>query len=417
MFGQWLQAYEIEATALQTAVATLTSVFPAVTAYSLGGGDMLFIAQKRARPIDVDKLSAALLVEPVKTAANRIFLQPTAAALLADADGNDAFLRALAMGAPALNTDDLPLLELSFAKSVGRKSAVRSDDAMFALAVRRRETLPALSAPLAGLTMATALRDRERLWVVQPDPHYAGRSMELAWGASDLGAAAASMRDDLDSADDVDHDIVDHLIRAHLAAVVRGSAGLDGDALAELGQAGFATDVAFIRVEAAITDVGLADLVGVSDRGDLGQRARVFATLPGLVREAFAAARRDPWVSPVIFRSVLTRLPVAGMPFGVASAIAQDALSSPFAAKHGELARLDLAEKLHELRGRAPPAPWCTRIFEPLEPNPHWSEEWLAARAVCYAAYARDTRFPVAAAQLDEFREHQSLRLDELMPP
>ncbi|WP_224365177.1 fused MFS/spermidine synthase [Hyalangium versicolor] len=121
IFLQWLQAYEIDATTMKSAYATLASVFPAVETWELNSGDMLLVATEAPLAYDADRMRARLAQEPFHKAAIVAWSTDELEGVLAHYLGGDALARKLSEGQEDLiNTDDLSFMEFAIARTVGR---------------------------------------------------------------------------------------------------------------------------------------------------------------------------------------------------------------------------------------------------------------------------------------------------------
>ena len=68
MFSQWVQAYDVDATTIQTIYATLSSVFPHVMTWQTNTVDLLLVCSADPVAIDVDLLRRRVLEEPYRSA-------------------------------------------------------------------------------------------------------------------------------------------------------------------------------------------------------------------------------------------------------------------------------------------------------------------------------------------------------------
>lgn len=119
VFAQWLQAYEVQASTVQTAVASFKAVFPHAEIWSLSGGDLLLLGTRKPRVLDIEAMRARFATAPFQEAFQRIFFFERADDVLALHVGTDVLTTALSRSATQLNTDDRPVLEYAFARTVG----------------------------------------------------------------------------------------------------------------------------------------------------------------------------------------------------------------------------------------------------------------------------------------------------------
>lgn len=436
VFAQWLQAYEIEATAMQTAVATMLSVFPHAVALRLQPGDLLIVARADDDDpsVDVARLRALVATEPYRTAMTRIMMNPSAEGLLSRVYANDAFLHRLAATVPpgAYNTDDVPLLEVSFARSVGKEQRGEPViDELFTLARRHGEHALQLRGDVDAALIES---QRARFLIASNDgdahPTLAFDPLESAWVRGNLDVAAALLdaeRAAAGGATDAGRalavrpnaaDVVGRMIRAAVDAQ-RGRT--DPNALAALASEGFATEVTLLRLDAALAQHRAGEVPALVD-----DVPALVDDVPALVDEACDLLARDPWVHQGLLAAVLQRVSTTKYPAAVIDAIAERLLAHPFAGRANEMARIRAGEALLRQRASAPSASggaslplWCLKVFEPFEPHPLWTATWLDDRLSCYRAHPQavgEARVVQAQADLDAFVEHSAMPLASLLP-
>ncbi len=120
IFAQWVQGYEIDVQTLRIVLVTLRTVFPVVEAWHTQDGDLLLLASREARVIDVDGLRGRVGTEPFRTVFPRAGLVGDAEGVLARFLASDELVGAIGSAAPApINTDDDNALEYAFARQVG----------------------------------------------------------------------------------------------------------------------------------------------------------------------------------------------------------------------------------------------------------------------------------------------------------
>ncbi len=119
LFVQWMQTYSIHHSTMQTVYATLTEVFPHVQTWMTREGDLVLVASKTPIVIDTAMLRDRLASQPYASAIFNVWRVTTVEGLLARLVANESFARAAADVAVALNTDDRPVIEFGFARSLG----------------------------------------------------------------------------------------------------------------------------------------------------------------------------------------------------------------------------------------------------------------------------------------------------------
>ena len=115
---QWVQAYAVHTSTAKTIYATLTSVFPNVQTWWTSRGDLLLIASREPIVMDAAALRARIAAEPYRTALHAVWRADTLEQFLGRLVANENYARAAAKDADELNTDDRPVIEFGFARSI-----------------------------------------------------------------------------------------------------------------------------------------------------------------------------------------------------------------------------------------------------------------------------------------------------------
>ncbi len=150
IFIQWLQGYEVDGQIVRTALATLGAVFDSVEVWHTNPSDLMLIAGNRPIAHDLDRLGRVLREEPFHFAMNRIWGVEGVEGFYAGFIANDGLTRAILNEERHwINTDDRPIIEFGFARSLGRKGQFKIAD-LIELARSRGENRPA-GIPTAGL--------------------------------------------------------------------------------------------------------------------------------------------------------------------------------------------------------------------------------------------------------------------------
>lgn len=377
VFAQWVQSYEIDPGAVAIVAVTLRQVFDAVSIWQLGPGDMVFLASHEPRAIDVAALGRRVEEEPYRTAFRRILGVHGAEGVLGLQLANEAFVAALAGGGASINTDDQPILEFRFARSVGRGGGADLRVPLFNLSHSRSGDRASVSGPVDWAAV-DAQRGRPYAWRNEVPPGPLGELLPepvRAWAMGRAEASAAGFAALGRPLDPLEL-LMSASARSLLVANAEERALLRAD-LDALRAQGFVADAAFIAVNAALTD-------GRSDE------------LPTLVHAAAQASALDPWPSERIVVPALRRL---GALRSTSPAVV-DALLTPWAAFNFHDLRRNTAARLE---GRlASPREQCVDVVEPFEPWPPWRADFLELRRRCYER-ARPERLSQAQADAELF--------------
>src|SRR4029077_8951581 len=94
VFVQWLQAYEIDTSSVQTVYATLGSIFGHVETWNGLHHDLLLVASRKARPLDLRRLRARVESEPFASAMRVAWTTQGLEGFLGHYVANAAFTRA-----------------------------------------------------------------------------------------------------------------------------------------------------------------------------------------------------------------------------------------------------------------------------------------------------------------------------------
>lgn len=359
IFLQWLQLYEVDALAVRTAVSTLVSVFPDVSMWLPGGGDMVLMATREPFVIDVDELRRRAEAEPLRGAMGSVWRTTGAEAFLAHHAANGHLSRMIAeRQGNWINTDDQNLLEFAFARTVGVNN-FSGDRELWATARR------------LGLDRPERVKGTVD-WHVVEDRR--ASAMELVPG---VAVSAKERREML------------RMLTAYragdLAGVRRGLAGgllepqtlLETEMLAEaLADKGDERAVRFIEmlrgwqpVEAEYCSALLRH------RQDKPEEA------VALLERALVGYRSAPWPrTEMMRRGLRMALELAGRREELARQMAA-ALQEPFAVRHLNTDRL---LTLVEVSLRTGDKRRCVPALEQLEPWVPWDQRLLEDRVACY---------------------------------
>lgn len=387
IFLQWIQAYEIDRQALDTAIATIASVFPWVEAWTTGPGDLLLTASPSPIAYDVAALSARVAEEPYKRALALAWRVTDLEGVLARYVARDATLREIAQEqGEYLNTDDRNLLEFAFARSAGQAGLV--DLALLERARARGEDRPEVKNGAVDWLDV----DDQRLALAVAE----GRKPTPPRGAprDQQRRAEALMRHTLRDAVGV---AATWQTQPRPARTIFERQVL-AEALAEMGEPSAAQLAELLRPgQPAEADAILARLHFRSGR---------FAEAEAALFAALTRYQTDPWPDPDIMRRALLEI---GLPLGERRDAAERLyalLRTPFAVRMMEHDRRRIRV---ELAIRIDFDALCVEALAPFEPDVPWNQS-LATRARCY----RKTNHRLAAQaerDLDELVEQEGRRL------
>ena len=364
LFLQWLQGYEIDARAVQTAYATLGEVFPAVESWRVHRSDLLLMASREPLVHDLGLVRSRMAQEPYRTALARIWGVEGLEGFYTSYAASSAFTRAMREPRKhAVNTDDRPLLEFGFARNLGRFGLFKMED-LIGLADRRGENRPATrGGPLDWSRVAELRMVRFAYWetaVPDPDPQGdpAARSRIAARHAFLLENTDAACARWFEQPEPPRH---------HQDLLVVGTCLADG------------ADPRAPQVIAQLARVQPIEAGFVLAR---------WHAAAGRIQEAgehllaaFAGYRKDPWVNRRLVNKTLPLcLHLARQDPALGRRIWQ-ALGLPFSINMFQQQRLTLRAEITRLIN-APDL--CAASIEPLEPHVPWDERFLRYRFGCY---------------------------------
>lgn len=120
---QWVQGYEALPETIDMVIATLGKEFPKVEVWNTMHNDLLLVASVSDRPWDADQVRTRITQEPFATAVRHLWMTDSAEGFFARCIANQDFTRHLAREASSVNTDDLNVLEFSYARSIGKDNS------------------------------------------------------------------------------------------------------------------------------------------------------------------------------------------------------------------------------------------------------------------------------------------------------
>lgn len=400
VFVQWVQAYEIDATAVRTVYRTLSDVFPSIETWRTDVTDLVLLSRKQDRPVDIAELSERIAEEPFKSGLMAAWRASRVEDVLARYVAQPSLARAVAeqAGPWAINTDDRNLLEFGVARSLGRSQLFRVEDVMDA-ARARHEPRPPLADPSvpvdwdrvddAYVMLGMAGTATPRPLAPRGDSEQLEQRYKavLAWTRNNPQAA----------------------VRAWSAQPREPSLPVElmvmADSFASLGD-----EDATAHLMAQLRAHQPTEALAIEARLRWAQNLPELA-LPAL-EAALAAYHADPWPNMLLMSRLLP----------LAEALAEyDAGLAPrlFESLGPSLGVHALRHQRQRTRFRV--ALWaanprlCVEALEPFEPHIPWEREHLQQRARCYSR-ANHPRSRQALADLERFIERAGSRGKSLLP-
>lgn len=122
IFVHWVQAYEIDASAIWTIYTTLTEVFPYVETWRTISGDITLLASKEPFHFDIPRLRKRIASQPYSDALRFAWHVDSLEGFLARRIAGAQLAQKIhSLPVKTINTDDQNHLEFDFARSVGKQ--------------------------------------------------------------------------------------------------------------------------------------------------------------------------------------------------------------------------------------------------------------------------------------------------------
>jgi spermidine synthase len=366
VFAQWVQTYSIDAPTARTIYATMAAAFPHVQTWTTNPGDVVLIASAEPIAIDADALRAKLRREPFRSAAHVAWRVESAEGVLAHFVAGENVARALAAQAKELNTDDRPVIEFGFARTLGRDSFGTADIA--AAAARMQGDRPRVRGAVDwDLVSANRASGGER------------EAFATMYAAGEFASAAASWR------------------ASRWTPVTSRQLASLGHVLAVTGDDTVLAIAEELRPWEPVEADALTALLRM-------RQGRYDEAAPLLVR-ALTRYRDDPWPLSGVMESALSVAPDLAEHPEHAEAIL-DALSRPYSAYQLEevrrLAYVAAAWRSSRCSSRTLGA------LSAMEPHAVWVKPILQMRVLCYDSAALTQLADRARRDLQDFEKGEA---------
>jgi spermidine synthase len=397
LFAQWIQAYETNASTIQTVYATLGSVFSHIDTWRTDEGDLLMVASTESQIYDADTLRGRFAEEPFKSALVNTWRVNSLEGVLAHFVVNNSLARALEHVQKAeLNTDDRTVLEFAFARNVDLRNAFRV------------ETLR--SGARASHADRLALSRGEVDW---DDVESERLSMLLTFG---------------ETPNPEDYD--DPEYRSRAAAYVNYAKGNFATVLKYWReQPREVKDLNDLRMVAeCLADEGGTEAFGYIKKlkesmpleadgilAHLLMRRGEFDRATDVLVDVFHRLRTDPWMSRALTERTLTvaQQVVENTKSDVSAQRLYEAIRFPFSVYNSEEPRRMRFLWMGMRLDNGKPGEYTLAAVELAEPYVPWQPGFLKVRKRCYEALG-SPRFATADRELKEFLAEQPSHLDAI---
>lgn len=391
LFIQWVQAYEIDAWAVATAMVTLREVFSSVSMWQTMTGDLLLVAQRSPAVIDVERMRARLEQEPYKRAARAVWRTSAVEGVLARHVANPSLADfVVEKGLGVVNHDDQNFLEFAFARGVGHHARVDID--YIELARRLGADVPRTSVPVDPAAMITERWLYEILEVLPLDPQPAAAPADLV----PVGKVMSQFQ-----AQRYPNGFRDW------KKLGRKPGGYFEVLLLAYGAAR-ANDPQFEEIAPLVDSAAERELLRAIYLSRSGKKT--FAETVTALEHGFGLLRQDPWpLTKVVEEGLLLASEVAKYDPDAARRLFA-ATGAPFAAEVHRSDRLLAHARIGKIIGVRE----CVEAVSAYDPAP-WDRTVLQLRAACY----RDANDPRAARAEDELAAYlaEETSFAALVPP
>ncbi len=384
LFLQWLQGYEVDASVVRTAYATLGSVFDSVESWQTLSQDLLLVASAAPLVHDWERVERRAGEEPYRSALPRTWGVEGAAGFYSGFVGGPELARDLVTPATPIHTDDRPVIEFGFARNLGQTGGFEIEEL-----ARRAQELGIDRLGVDRPQLGDGREGEDGRWRLAEDARLARGAFFSDLPARPPGLPRAAHRArqaylhgewaDVRASWERQGRLPRHRVdRVALARALAYTAEDGGE-----GSAAFERARELARALDATVPAESEALLALIELYDDNPRTAAF-----YLDSLFRRLRTDPWIQPDLL-SVAFRMAIR---LGEASpALAQElyaALEEPFAvglADHERLAtRLNLAAALPEPERGSGGEPACVEVFAELEPWVAWTDDMLSARVSCY---------------------------------
>ncbi|MCS6898999.1 MAG: fused MFS/spermidine synthase [Myxococcales bacterium] len=367
LFLQWVQAYEIDAHTIRTLYATFRSVFPRVETWQLRDGDLLLIGSFHSIEYRADVLRQRLAEEPFRSALLHTWRVDDLEGFLAHHVARPSFADAVVASFQGpLNTDDRCVVEFGFARGIVASTRSVEFQDLRAAADVRGEQRPAI---VGDVDWEHVEDIRVGLPVVESYAPTLSASLppeRYRRGLAYKGYIDGDMKAVLDAWKEQPKPPRSPLEIEALAGAFADH-GREQEALPLLER--------LWNFHTADADGILAWLRYRQDRMNEAVEA---------LERAFAAHRKDPFVSPIVLQRALALAEDIGSRDQGRARRLFDALREPFVLYALDGARLQARRKLAHALGDMS----CVEAFRAYEPHVPWDLETLTERVTCYRRYA-----------------------------
>lgn len=398
MFLQWVQAYEIDAEAIQTVYATLGSVFPHIQTWRTQANDLLLVATRESIALDSATLRTRIAEEPFKSAMRDVWRVDSLEGFFAHFLGSEQFARRIVESGHAIATDDRNSLEYGFARGISRAKRASLADEMVAFSKAERLNKPMRltgevdwkRVSLEEVAFEALYRANANAEPKESEERKYWRSFFAPYIAGENESALAQLK--------------------MKSMVPPGALALE--AMAEVLALGRDERAPVVIDRLAVQRPNDAEAL----RGIFLTGMQRFPEAASCFEKAFLAWRTDPWVRPETVHKAISAAQALAAKCGDPAIALRiyNSLREPFAVeilREGRIAALvEIAP--HTASRRANPQ--LRDALANFGPYPLWTKSFLTLRTLAYREF-NDPLFEQAALDLREYLDLEPTRFDSGM--
>lgn len=391
VFVQWIQAYDIDAFTIATAITTVHEVFPSVSLWQPESGDLLLIGERALRPLDLDRMRTRLAEDAYRTAAMVSYGTASLEGLLSHYVANPAFADAVTNAQlGTVNHDDQNFLEFAFARGVGSREDISSQ--VTALSRRLGHARPVVNGTYDEQKVIAERLFEQASTNHTIDPFVAPPTPEIAT----LMQAVQSFASDQPGPGLAQWTKLGREPQAMFEAI------LVARAMAQLGDARLPATLPLV---ARVNERTLLEALWLIKTGRTEKGL-------DLLSKGFIGARTDPWIAAVLLQDAIDTAVAIGKSNTSSARRLLPILGERFAADAMNFTRIAAYLELSLLTGDPKD---CVVAFDRAGRLP-FDNAFVQGRAACYES-AKDPRLPAARAELGRLQSFHPTFGESILSP
>jgi spermidine synthase len=399
IFAQWIQAYEVDDSTIETVYATFGSVFPNVETWQTQSGDLLLVGTSGPRTYNADELRSRIADEPFRTALLQTWRVTTLEGFLSHFVAGNGFATSI-QRLPGVhrNTDDRTVLEFAFARNVDLSSGFRPAALRLMADLMQVNRIPISKGDVnwsdVGVKRLSMLLSLEEM--PNPDDYASGiQSTAAAYAAFLKGDLVGALRN-WRAHPREPNDLNELLMMAECSA---NEGTPETDAYLEKLRELLPNEADAIRVSLLL------------HRGKIDEAAELLATV-------LQRLHTDPWLSLRLAERtlVLAQRMVDHISNDSQLNAIYEALRTPFSVDMCDALRVNDLVLFGVKLDKGQHGKYTFAAIEPQEPFVPWQVKFLKIREACYKAM-KSPLSAQASRDVNDFFAREPSRLSVIRPP